>query len=617
MPRRKNHAHRVYQVIGEPEPGALVAGYARYSSELQDPVSILTQKRRIQEYCDRKGWIIIRWYEEPERSAKYEDIEQRPIFAQLLADAGGDFQVVVCYMNNRWARNAAVAFTSLSQLRRKRVWWATSDGLWDIDKVQQDGFDVAFAVDTQMNAAYVRQLSKRVIDAKEDRARDGYHNGQTPFGYLPPAYPKAPDGAPSTWKPPRTPVRIDPDNFPALVRLGELAAQGWSDAAIADELAGHVSATPRFGQRALTKDTIAAIRRMWFPREFAAGCGHGTIETPSGELVEGRHQAAWPYDLWQRIIEVKAGQYRRPQREAQRRAHEFSRIIVCASCRRALRADSYDHKTYYRDTSRIRKLPCSAIGSLHVRGSVVVTQFGQLLAGVQLPSSWHEAVAQRCEEASYDASSDQVQQRRADLEAEQKRLVQAFAKGYLPERDLDAQVDRIRAELQTLPSPTTRTADECTQAAIVAGETLTDMASYWDEALPEERRDIVWVLLQLGGLLYDLERRAIVGLLPRPDMLHVLALGLSAQWERHGDELRLRAEFIPPKLERSEMTLQPDQRKLSATEREAARQLLAEGKSMRQVAAHFHVSRMAIWRIAEAHPRRDGLREDKQQGGDA
>jgi len=38
---------------------------------------------------------------------------------------------------------------------------------------------------------------------------------------------------------------------------------------------------------------------------------------------------------------------------------------------------------------------------------------------------------------------------------------------------------------------------------------------------------------------------------------------------------------------------------------------------MRQVAAHFNVSRMAIWRIAEAHPRRDGLREGKQQGGDA
>jgi hypothetical protein len=137
------------------------------------------------------------------------------------------------------------------------------------------------------------------------------------------------------------PVRTDPVNFPALVRIGELAAQRWLDTAIANELDLHFSTTPRYGQRLLTKDTIAAIRRMWFPREFAPGCGHGTIETPSGDLVEGRHQAAWPYDLWQRMAEDKAGQYRRPQREAQRRAHEFSRIIVCSSCRRALRATPY------------------------------------------------------------------------------------------------------------------------------------------------------------------------------------------------------------------------------------------------------------------------------------
>jgi hypothetical protein len=192
--------------------------------------------------------------------------------------------------------------------------------------------------------------------------------------------------------------------------------------------------------------------------------------------------------------------------------------------------------------------------------------------------------------------------------------VQAFAKGYLAERDLDAQVERLRAELQELPPPTVRSAQGCTEAAIVACETLADMADYWDEALAEERRDIVWALLQLGGLLYDLERRAIVGLLPRPDMLHVLALGLSTQWEQRGDELWLRPTFIPRKLERSEMTLKPDQRKLTPEEREEARKLLAEGRTLRQVAEHFGVSRTAIWRLPESHPQRDGL--DKT-GGDS
>src|SRR5690242_5591713 len=96
-----------------------------------------------------------------------------------------------------------------------------------------------------------------------------------------------------------------PITFPVLVRIGELTAGGWTDRAIADELEGYLSKTARFGERLLTRDTIAAIRRSWFPREFAPGCGHGTIETPSGELVEGKHQAAWSYELWQQMNAVK------------------------------------------------------------------------------------------------------------------------------------------------------------------------------------------------------------------------------------------------------------------------------------------------------------------------
>jgi hypothetical protein len=159
-------------------------------------------------------------------------------------------------------------------------------------------------------------------------------------------------------------VVADAGTFPALVRIGELAAAGWSDQAIADELAGYLSRTPRFGERALTKDTVAAIRRMWFPCEFAPGSGRGTIETPSGELVEGLHPAAWPYALWQRMKEAKDAQYHRPTQEAQRQAHEFSRIIVCASCRRPLRVQNYPSGlVYYRDTSAVRKLPCPTGGS--------------------------------------------------------------------------------------------------------------------------------------------------------------------------------------------------------------------------------------------------------------
>ncbi len=602
MPRQKKHPNRVYQMIGEPGPGAIAVGYVRYSMELQDPASIATQKRRITEFAEKKGWKLVWWYEEPEQSAKYEEIEERPIFSELLNDAGVRFQVVLCYMNNRWSRNVPVAYNSLTRLRRLRVWWATSDGLWDIDKVQQDGFDVAFAVDTQMNAAFVRQLSKRTIDGKEDRARDGYHNGWVSFGYLPPEYPKAPDGAPSTWRPPRMPVRPDPVTFLALVRIGELAAEGWADRAIADELEGYNSVTSRFGERALTKDTIAAIRRSWFPREFAPGCGHGTIDTPSGELVEGKHQAAWPYELWQRMIEVKASQYRRPTKEAQKRPHEFSRIIVCAACRRPLRVTfGSNGLPHYRDTSLERKLPCSTTGSLSVRSTLVMQQFGEVLRSVELPTSWREAIAEQCQAAASaeDGDQERIRRRRTELAEEQERLIDVYTKGYLSEQALDEKMGRIRSELFALPVPEAKNPGKTTREAISAGETLERMADYWNEAMAEERRDMVWSLLNAGGLVYDLERQVIIGLKPRISVLPVLALGLEAtsMWERREDGLWLRERYWPPRQERPYPS---PPRSLTSAQQERAIMLIRQGMSLRQVAELFETSYECIRRLAKS-----------------
>ncbi len=605
MPRHKYHRDRVYQLMGEPGPGSIAVGYVRYSSEMQDPASIVTQKRVITEFADKKGWRIIRWYEEPEQSAKYEDVDERPVFAGMLKDGeAGAFQVALCYANNRWSRNTALTFLSLSRLRKARVWWATADGLWDIDRIQQDGHGIAFTVDTQMNEAYIRQLSKRTIDGKEDRAREGYHNGNVPFGYLPPEYPKPHDGAPSTWRPPRTPASPNPITFPALVRIGELTAQGWTDRAIADELEGYMSKTARFGERLLTKDTVAAIRRLPFPREFAPGCGHGTIVTPSGDLVEGRHQAAWPYELWNRMDEVKMSQFRRPTKDAKRRPHEFSRIIVCSACRRPLRVMLPKGIPYYKDTSKVRKLNCSIPESLSVRASIVIYQFGDILRSVELPASWREAIAERCAlEMKKDEDTERIKQRRTELQAEQQRLVTTFTKGYITEEFLDAQMERLRSELFALPVPMEQDAEAVTQAAISAGETLADMAGYWSEATQDERRDIVGGLLTVEGLIYDLERQVIVGLLPRASVLPVLALGLegTGKWEQRERGLWLRDDYWPPKRDLNKRHLPPPAHpSLSPAQREEAVRLLQQpGMSIRKVAHALGTSRGTIQRLVE------------------
>src|SRR4029077_5431834 len=97
MGRKKQHKDHMYRLVGEPGPGARVVGYVRYSSDQQSSATIETQKRKIEQLATQKGGILVGWYEEPAHSAKYEEIERRPVFAQLLIDAGTLFEVVFCY----------------------------------------------------------------------------------------------------------------------------------------------------------------------------------------------------------------------------------------------------------------------------------------------------------------------------------------------------------------------------------------------------------------------------------------------------------------------------------------------------------------------------------------
>src|SRR5262249_53488275 len=152
MPRKKTHKSRLYQPIGEPGPGARFVGYARYSSDMQRPLSIIYQERELLPSGEGRGWIHVGWYEEPERRAVYEEIEERPVFAQLLADAGDKFDAVLVFDTSRWSRNVAVTHKSLSILRQRGVWWETVDELWNIDNIQQRGRSLYFWLTAQTDS---------------------------------------------------------------------------------------------------------------------------------------------------------------------------------------------------------------------------------------------------------------------------------------------------------------------------------------------------------------------------------------------------------------------------------------------------------------------------------
>jgi hypothetical protein len=59
---------------------------------------------------------------------------------------------------------------------------------------------------------------------------------------------------------------------------------------------------------------------------------------------------------------------------------------------------------------------------------------------------------------------------------------------------------------------------------IEAGEHLPGMAALWDEATVEERYEMVTIILEPGGLYYDLENKIIAAIKPRPAFLPVLRM---------------------------------------------------------------------------------------------
>ena len=147
-------------------------------------------------------------------------------------------------------------------------------------------------------------------------------------------------------------------------------------------------------------------------------------------------------------------------------------------------------------------------------------------------------------------------------------------------------MDKIRTELFRLPIPEVKTTSKTIQEALSAGETLKGMADYWSEATEEERRDIVWSLLHIEGLIYDLQRHLIVGIRPRTGVLPVLALGLEAtsMWEQRGDSLWLREDFLPADLVTIQQGRPPA---LTPAQREQAIMLIRQGMPLKEVAKHL------------------------------
>jgi hypothetical protein len=523
--------------IPVPPAGARFRGYMRYSERdrsTADKHTLEMQRREVDSLARSMGWICTGWDEEPAISGAAESIEQRPAFSRHLAAAeAGEFDVSLVHMSDRWARDTEIALHSLKRLRRAGVYWATADGKWDINRVIEDGHSMAFVVDAEVNAAYARKSSQKAVSARAERAEAGYHNGRVMWGYMRAPAPARPEDALYSWRAPREPARPHPENFLRLQQIGEWSAAGISDREVAQRCAamGWPLVHRVRGRVPWSKTTITEFVTNPFPREYRPGGGLGTIRTPDGRLIEGKHIAAWSFDLAQRMDEMRI------VRRKGRTGHPsvggvvriFSGLAICAACGRPLHHQPrfYQGRRYsvYMCASSTEGFSCPMRGWKSIRSDDLSDCFADLALARPLPVDWRERILADLARKGGADDKQAVEVCHSELEGEREQVLFQHRHRIISDERMLTEVRRIDEALAQLPRSV---ADSQVEEALLvaAGETLARHRDYWDLATLEEQAEIMRLLVRPYGLAVDIPKKRIARFLPRELVLPVLRLAL-------------------------------------------------------------------------------------------
>ena len=490
----------------------VVAGYVRRSSEMQkDNYSIDAQKRALSEECVRRGLPEPIFYIDDERSARGEQIAHRPAFKRLLDDAqAGRVQMIMVHTLDRWSRNVMVTLQSFRILSQSRTAFISLSE--HLDYSTPEGM-LQLTILAAFAAYFSDMLAKHTSKGKGERAAQGLYNGDVPFGYR--------------WTGSKLPPEFDQHEYPGLRMIGELRMQGRTAEQIADAVnaAGYRTGSKRFGARPFTIDTINAITRCEFYAAYAPGDDRGTVMYHN-QRFRGQHPAVFTFEEWERIRIGTRANYKAPHRsESAQRVYEFAGYVGCVHCGLNLRCrGGHEDYAYYKDMAKARQYPCSAGGYLQVRTDLVTRQFGELLQGLRLPTSWREIVREKMLEAAqkkgFDAEA--VEREKERLKLKRGRILKQHREGYIDDEELRGEMAAVELALQDLEMPEmdgVRLED-----VIDAGDRLPGMTALWGVATVEERREMVMLIVEPGGLHYDVEMKEIAAIRPRPAFLPVLRL---------------------------------------------------------------------------------------------
>lgn len=443
-----------------------VALFARVSSEEQakaDRVSLPAQLRVMRERCAAEGWEVVREFEAHGESAYTDDLAKRPTLrAAVEAAERGEFDVLMVHESSRFARSVLLALQVEARLRAAGVVVLAAN-----EALRQRDADTEFVkvVDRGVQQWYSAKLSEHLRKAKLQQHVEGLHLGDPPFGYRRVG--------------PRVPYEVVPEEA-AAVRSG---FRDYVAGASYTEIAARWNAQglrPR-SKQGHTRFTVPAMQTIFENRFYAGFVSH------KGSWRLGAHEAIVSEELWE------AAQARVRHRAFRGREERMlSGLARCVRCSGPLwltgKPDRSGRTSYYylRETSRERGRDCENAKSM-VRAELVEAEVERQVMAMAMSPEWIRRVDR--EARTVPASTDDG--RRKALEAERRRITNAYLAGALGDDEWRSRLGEVDAQLRRLPDP-----GRAPEAVQFAGERLIGIGQVWQVATPADRREACQLLFR-------------------------------------------------------------------------------------------------------------------------
>jgi len=331
--------------------------YARVSSKEQEKegFSIPAQLKLLKAYAAAKGFAIVQEYVDVETAKQ----TGRAAFGEMVAylRAHSSVRVMLVEKTDRLYRNLKD--------------WVTVDEL-DVEmhfpkegvvlsRESRSSEKFMHGIKVLMAKNYIDNLSEEARKGMQEKAEQGIWPTKCPLGYR---NVTGPDG--------KKIIATDPAIAPLIAKLYEWYARGdisLKEAARKAHAAGLVY--PRSGAKVPVSTVHTILRNRLYTGWFEW----------NGKLIQGKHEALVPVELWDRVQDVLGGRFaKKPKRG--RHDFAFSGLIACHACGCAVVGEIkkqryvYYHCTGYADKCQGNPASCRR---KHVREEALEAQFTELL----------------------------------------------------------------------------------------------------------------------------------------------------------------------------------------------------------------------------------------------